>query len=120
VRWARLRRATFAPYYAPELLTTSLFTLVAAAIAAPEPGVESAIAFLLAALVWYGAEAALARAAGWPLAWSSALAWIARDVALPWLWVQGWNGKPFVWRGNVMSVDDDALATDGPGPFPPA
>ena len=120
VRWARLRRATFAPYYAPELLTTSLFTVAAAAIAAPEWGVDAPLAAILAALVWYGEEAALARVAGWPLKWSSALAWIARDLTLPWLWIQGWNRDQFVWRGNVMSVDDDALATDGPGPFPPA
>jgi ceramide glucosyltransferase len=120
VRWARLRRATFAPYYAPELLTTSAFTIAAAAIAGPEWGVDAPLAAILAVLVWYGAEAALALAAGWPLKWSSALAWIARDLLLPWLWIQGWNRDQFVWRGNVMSVDDDALATDGPGPFPPA
>ena len=71
VRWARLRRATFALYFAPELLTTSLFALIAAAIAAPEFGLSAPLAVILAALLWYGAEAALARAAGWPLAWSS-------------------------------------------------
>jgi ceramide glucosyltransferase len=120
VRWARLRRATFAPYFAPELLTSSVFTLIAAGLAAPELGVEAPTAVLLAGLLWYGAEAVLARAAGWPLAWSSAPAWIARDALLPWLWIQGWSREQFVWRGNVMSVDDDALAADGPGQFPPA
>ncbi len=120
VRWARLRRATFALYFAPEVLTSSLFTLGAAAFAAPELGLDAAGAVALAALAWYGVEAALTRAAGWPLSWSSAPAWIARDFLLPWLWIQGWNRDQFVWRGNVMSVDDDALATDGPGPFPPA
>jgi len=120
VRWARLRRATFAPYYAPELLTSSLYTLVAAAIAAPELGLDAPLALILAALIWYGVEAALALVAGWPLGWASAPSWIARDLALPLLWIQGWSRQQFVWRGNVMSVDDDALATDGPGPFPPA
>ncbi|MGD1037139.1 MAG: ceramide glucosyltransferase [Roseiarcus sp.] len=120
VRWARLRRATFPLYFTPELVTTSLFTLIAAAIAAPEWGLEAPLAVVLAAFVWYGAETALALVAGWPLTWSSAPAWIARDLTLPWLWVQGWNRNRFVWRGNVMSVEDDALATDGPGPFPPA
>jgi ceramide glucosyltransferase len=120
VRWARLRRATFAPYYAPELLTSSLYTLIAAAIAAPELGLDAPLAVILAALVWYGAEAALALLAGWPLGWASAPSWIARDLSLPLLWIQGWSRQQFVWRGNVMSVDDDALATDGPGPFPPA
>jgi ceramide glucosyltransferase len=120
VRWARLRRATFPLYFTPELVTTSLFTLIAAAIAAPELGVDAPLAVVLAALLWYGAEAALALIAGWPLGWASAPGWIARDLLLPWLWIQGWNRDQFVWRGNVMSVDDDALAADGPGPFPPA
>jgi ceramide glucosyltransferase len=120
VRWARLRRATFALYFAPELITSSVFTLLAAGFAAPEFGVEAPTAALLAGLLWYGAEAALARAAGWPLTWTSAPAWIARDLLMPWLWIQGWSREQFVWRGNVMSVDDDALATDGPGNFPPA
>src|SRR5208282_1203043 len=55
VRWARLRRATFAPYYAPELLTTSLFTIAAAAVAAPGWGLDAPLAAILAALLWYGA-----------------------------------------------------------------
>ena len=120
VRWARLRRATFPLYFTPELATTSLFTLIASAIAAPELGLDAPVAVVLAAFVWYGAETSLALVAGWPLSWLSPPAWIARDLALPWLWVQGWNRNRFVWRGNVMSVEDDALATDGPGPFPPA
>ena len=119
VRWARLRRATFVPYYAPELFTSSLSTLLAAAIAAPALDVPAPVAVLFSAFVWYGVEAGLALAAGWPLTWSSVPAWIARDAAMPWLWVQGWSREQFVWRGNVMSVDEDALAAEGPGTFPP-
>jgi len=120
VRWARLRRATFAPYFALEVVTTSLVTLIAAGFAAPSLGVEAPTAVLLAALLWYGAEAVLTRVAGWPLAWSSPPAWLVRDLLLPWLWIKGWSREQFVWRGNVMSVDDEALAADGPGAFPPA
>jgi ceramide glucosyltransferase len=119
-RWARLRRATFALYFAPELITSSLFPIAAAGFAAPEVGLQPAAAVALAAFLWYGAEAALAGIAGWPLAWSSPPAWIARDILLPWLWVRAWSRDQFVWRGNVMSVDDEALAAEGPGPFPPA
>ena len=63
-----------------------------------------------------GAGARRRLAAGW----SSAPPGSRAISLLPWLWIQGWNRDQFVWRGNVMSVDDDALATDGPGPFPPA
>ena len=40
LRWARLRRATFPFFFAPEILTTSLLTFVAAAVAAPEFGIN--------------------------------------------------------------------------------
>ena len=115
VRWARLRRATFTLYFAPELLTTSLFPLIAAGIGADALGLATPLAVLLAALVWYGAEAGLAFAAGWPLALASFPAWIARDLLLPLLWLEGWNNERFVWRGNVMSADEARLATEATG-----
>jgi len=109
LRWARLRRATFALYFAPEILTTSLITLLAACLGAAEFGVSPVAAAMIAAGVWYGAEAALAFASGWPLGWASLPAWIARDIMLPWLWLQGWISDDFVWRGNAMSVSEDRV-----------
>ena len=113
-RWSRLRRMTFPLYFAPEIATTSLLTLAAAAIGGDELGVGAPAAVLLAAAIWYGAEAGLAAAAGWPLAWSSLPAWIGRDLALPALWLSGWMNARFVWRGNVMSADEETLAAEGP------
>ena len=113
VRWARLRRATFPLYFAPEIVTTSLLTLAAAGIGGEELGLTAPAALLLAAATWYGAEAALAAAAGWPLAWSSPAAWMARDALLPVLWLSGWMNARFVWRGNVMSADEETLAAEG-------
>ena len=117
LRWARLRRATFAVYFAPEIFTTSLFTMVAAALAAPQLGLHPVTGLMLAASIWYGTEALLAAVAGWPLVWRSPLAWIARDLLLPWLWVQGWTGDQFEWRGNPMTVGEEELAADGAGPL---
>ena len=113
VRWARLRRATFPLYFAPEVVTASLLTLAAAALGGEELGLTAPVAVTLAAAIWYGAEAALAAAAGWPLAWSSPAAWMARDLALPALWLSGWMNARFVWRGNVMSADEERLAAEG-------
>jgi ceramide glucosyltransferase len=107
VRWARLRRATFPLHFAPELLTSGFFTLAAAFFGASEFGLDPLIALVTAALAWYGSEAALARAAGWRLSLWSLPAWIARDLALPWLWTQAWASDDFVWRGNAMSVAED-------------
>src|ERR1700759_4720413 len=106
LRWARLRRATFPFFFAPEILTTSLFTFIAAAVAAPNFGVDPIIAVALMAVFWYGAEALLAFAAGWPLSWRSPVAGLARDLMLPFLWARGWSGRNVVWRGNAMAVDD--------------
>ncbi len=119
VRWARLRRATFPLHFAPEILTTSLVMIVAAAFAAPEFGLSPWVSALLAALFWYAIEGMLAVVAGWPLSWRSPPAWIARDVLLPALWGQAWMGDNFVWRGKAMSVDESDLREAPSGPPPP-
>ena len=51
IRWARLRRATFPLFFAPEILTTSLLTLAAAAVGAPEFGVNIASGVAATAVV---------------------------------------------------------------------
>jgi ceramide glucosyltransferase len=116
MRWARLRRATFPLHFAPEILTSGLLTIGAAALAAPEFGLNVVLSAALAAAYWYAAEAALAYAAGWRLSWRSPLAGIARDFILPLLWARAWTRDRFVWRGNAMSVDETVLeeATSGP------
>ncbi len=119
LRWARLRRATFPLHFAPEILTTSLVMIVAAAFAAPEFGLSPWASAFLAALYWYAIEAMLAVVAGWPLSWRSPPAWIARDVLLPALWGQAWMGDNFVWRGKAMSVDESDLREAPSGPPPP-
>ena len=115
VRWARLRRATFPLHFAPEIITTSLLTLAAAAIGGEELGISAPAALILAAAIWYGAEAALTAVARWPLSWSSPAAWMARDALLPVLWLSGWMNGRFVWRGNVMSADEETLVAEGGG-----
>ncbi len=119
LRWARLRRATFPLQFVPEILTTSLVVIIAAAFAAPEFGLSLWFSAALAAGYWYAIEALLAVVAGWPLNWRSPSAWIARDILLPALWGQAWMGDNFVWRGNAMSVDESELREAPSGPPPP-
>ncbi len=104
VRWARLRRSTFIPYYVLEILTGSLAPTLAAAYAATTIGIHPAVTVAVLWTIWYGAEAALARSAGWHMSLQSPAAWLARDLALPVLWVQGFLGNRFTWRGNDMTV----------------
>ncbi|HYC25417.1 MAG TPA: glycosyltransferase, partial [Roseiarcus sp.] len=107
IRWARLRRATFPLYFAPELLTTGLLAFVAAGLGAETFGCPAWLAVAVSALVWYGGEAGLCVLAGWPLSLRAPLAWIARDLLLPCLYVQALTSNEFTWRGNAMSVAED-------------
>lgn len=104
VRWARLRRATFQLYYLPEVLAGSVPVLAASVVAAPAMGLGEVEACALMGAVWYGAEFLLAKAGGWHVSVLSPLAWVARDVALPVIWLKGWTGDGFTWRGNDMTV----------------
>ncbi|MFT7578168.1 MAG: ceramide glucosyltransferase [Alphaproteobacteria bacterium] len=104
LRWAKLRRASFPAYFVPEILTGILLPLMAAAFAADAFGLDKAVLVILLCLFWYGAEGVLATASGWHCSWWSPLAWMARDVVLPFLWLAAWLGNSFTWRGNSMSV----------------
>jgi ceramide glucosyltransferase len=102
LRWARLRRATFAPFYALEILSGGFLpVLAAAALILMRPPTWSGFVIFFAA--WYGAELLLAKRMGWPLSVPIALMMIARDFSLPGLWVAGWAGTTFDWRGNTTA-----------------
>jgi ceramide glucosyltransferase len=104
VRWARLRRATFVPYYLLELLTGSLLPILAGVYAASGTGADPVLTAIILVAIWFGAEAVLARAGGWHVSIWSPAAWILRDLTLPILWLQGFAGNRFTWRGTDMSV----------------
>lgn len=106
VRWARLRRATFAVFYVPEIFTGSLVPIASGVMAAEIMGAESLAVLSVLITLWYGAEAVVTRAAGWHMSKLSPFAWVLRDMLLPALWVQGWTGNTFTWRGNAMTVSE--------------
>jgi ceramide glucosyltransferase len=103
VRWARLRRASFPKVFALEIAAGGIWPLatVCVAISAADLPLASVIAF---ATVWYGAEALLSWQAGWHLSMRTLPAWIVRDLLLPAVWLSGWFGRGFVWRGNPMRI----------------
>jgi ceramide glucosyltransferase len=106
IRWARLRRDTFALYFLPELLAGALPPLAACMIVTDSielPIVGIATAFLA---LWYGLEAAATSVAGWHLSRRSLLVWVLRDALLPVLFIAAWAGKDFEWRGNPMTIAD--------------
>jgi ceramide glucosyltransferase len=103
LRWARLRRLSFPGFFCAELPGGGVFPFLLAGCLAsagvlPWPGVAAMM------LAWYGAEALLAHAFGWPLRLRSPLFWIARDLLLPVLWARAWTLKGYDWRGTAVDV----------------
>ncbi len=112
-RWARLRHASFPNLFLPEILSGAALPLIALAFAAHACGLPVATSVGALAALWYGAEMALARAAGWHRSALYPLHGALRDLLLPWIWLDGLLGTEFVWRGNAMSIDDDRVIEDG-------
>jgi ceramide glucosyltransferase len=111
VRWARLRRATFPLCYSPEVLTSGLAPATAAALAAPLLDIDPLIAAGTTGALLLATEAMLAKAAGWHVSAVSPFAWMVRDVMLPVIWLKGWIGDAFTWRGNDMTVAEPSVAS---------
>ncbi len=85
LRWARLRRVTFPFFFAPEVLTTSLLTFIAAAVAAPVFGVDPIVGAALAArvLLRRRGDPRLRRRVAAVVAKSRGLAYARRPPAVP-------------------------------------
>jgi len=109
LRWARLRRAAFPFCYLPEILTGGIGPVLASGFIAASLGLPVLGCMMLLAALWYGAEATLAYAAGWPLSPRAPLTWMLRDLLLPALWIAGWAGNDIVWHGNQMDVGEPGL-----------
>jgi ceramide glucosyltransferase len=101
VRWAKVRRMGFPGLYTLEILNGFLPFGLFAALGGFKPDVILAL-FLL----WYAGEWLLAEAGDWPRGPHDVAMWILRDALAPVLWIKGWIGKSFEWRGNAMHADE--------------
>jgi ceramide glucosyltransferase len=107
-RWARLRRVCFPAVYLPEILCGALFPALAMTFVADALDWPVAFSVLALLTLWYGAEMALARTARWPVDGLYPVYGLLRDLMLPVLWIDGWVGSNFEWRGTAMSVERTA------------
>jgi ceramide glucosyltransferase len=105
LRWARLRRASFLPYFLPEIFSGGVLPMIAVAIVSYGLGVPTVPSAALFGVLWYGGEMLLAAAAGWPVSALSPLCGLTRDLLLPALFVSALHGNDFTWRGNAMQVE---------------
>jgi ceramide glucosyltransferase len=105
LRWARLRRASFLLYFLPEALCGAVLPMILVAYLASAFHWPPALCVAGFATIWYGAEMALALAAGWHVPALYPLYGLLRDLLLPALFVGAVRGNGFVWRGNEMQVE---------------
>jgi ceramide glucosyltransferase len=107
IRWARLRRVTFALYFAPEILSSALVPAFGIGFGIAVTGLDPA-ASMLAGLgilaVTYAAETMLGAAKGWQTSWRMPFAMLARDALIPVVWTAAWFGAKVVWQGQAMKV----------------
>jgi ceramide glucosyltransferase len=81
--------------------------------AAPEFDLSPLAVAAAMILLWFGAEARLATAAGWHLSWRSPFAWALRDLSLPILWGAALTGSALTWRGNQMRATPGSKTNPG-------
>ncbi len=108
LRWARLRRVTFLPFFLLEIFTGCVFPSLAGAYAASAFGYDPLSTGVMIAAIWMASEAVLAQSAGWRMTWASPLIWLTRDCMLPFLFATALLTDDFVWRGNEMTVKEEA------------
>ncbi|PLL12717.1 ceramide glucosyltransferase [Tabrizicola sp. TH137] len=97
LRWSKVRRDGFPGLFLAEPLNGGLLPLLAIGAA---QGLPAAALF---ALLWYGAETALAARAGWLARPAHALLFPLRDLMIPALWLATLRNTRFEWRGNLMA-----------------
>ena len=105
LRWARLRRASFFLYFAPEIFSGGVLPTIGVAYLAHEFGWPVALCTVAFGAFWYGSEMLLAAAADWHAPLLYPLYGLSRDLLLPVLFVAALKGNDFVWRGNEMQVE---------------
>lgn len=106
VRWAKVRRVGFPLIYFFEFLNGAVvpaFLMFALTM----NDVISGLSFGLFLFVWYFSEWVMAIGSKWSARLSDILAWILRDILLPLIWLRGYFGANFEWRGNEMTKSGD-------------
>lgn len=111
LRWAQLRRQSFPFVFLWECLTTSATPLLSGLGVAILAGWPVGWTLLGIAAVWYGVEAALALAVGWPWSPVSFVAYIIRDGMALAIWPIALAKNRYIWRGNFVDMSNQTCVS---------
>lgn len=103
LRWSQLRRGDLSLIFWAEPLSFATLILTGAAFAISTWGLSSGV-FLALIVLWYGAEAILARSYRWPLSMVSPVLWVVRDLLLPVLWLAALANRTYEWHGHRVDM----------------
>lgn len=104
LRWARLRRASFPLYFAPEILAGGLPPLLAVLALGTQTGISLPGLTIVWLILWYGPELFLTARADWPLNARTPLTMLLRDAMLPALYVGALLSRTVQWHGKPIEA----------------
>lgn len=104
LRWARLRRASFPLYFAPEILAGGLPPLLDVLALGTQTGISLPGLTIVWLILWYGPELFLTARADWPLNARTPLTMLLRDAMLPALYVGALLSRTVQWHGKPIEA----------------
>jgi ceramide glucosyltransferase len=97
MRWAVIRRDEERLAFFAELVTFAFLAVIAAALAAPLVGLTPYAAAAATLAGWFAAETCLALSKGWGSFLFAPVAFLAREILLPCVWLNSWVTNRVVW-----------------------
>jgi ceramide glucosyltransferase len=104
LRWAICRRLEEPLAFFAEPLTGLLAACVAGCGVAYVLDLPAALLLAATIVLWPLVETALAALKGWPLAWTTPLAILARELAMPLLWLNALLARRIAWGSASISI----------------
>lgn len=104
LRWMTIWRIQLPPVFVVDLLGSAFPTALAGAVGAHLIGMSSTVAFAVTLVGWCAIETVLCAAKGWPLSVWSPLAFFARELLTPLLWLRALVSNEVQWAGGRYRV----------------
>jgi ceramide glucosyltransferase len=101
LRWMVVWRVQLPAAFLGDILGSAFPTAAAGAMAAGLFGLTPGPVAILTISAWFILEAALCAAKGWPLSLWSPLAFVARELVTPVLWLRACSTRDVSWAGAV-------------------